>query len=230
LYLTIIAAIGAVLMLAFRKWRALAAITIWFGAIFLLYTAFYAGSVVYGVDWRFMIGLMAPFAILCGFGISGLSSCAEKLVHKFTKHSKFPMYAGMIISAILAITLFYVLYLNASTVFVNPASIQQAGDARFYENLVYNSSYLIPANCIVYTYDPTLFNINNRTAAQMSNIYNTSFYNSMKAKYPCAVLDEGYWCNTPGNICTQAEAAHNLTPIATATYTNGFTYGFYRIN
>jgi hypothetical protein len=230
LYLTILAAIGAILMIAFKKRRVLAAIVVWFGAIFLLYTAFYAGSVIYGVDWRFMIGLMAPFAILCGFAISGLSSCGEKLVHKIKKNGSLAMYAGMVISAILAVSLFYVLYINASTVFVNPASIQQAGDARFYENLVYNSSHLIPADCIVYTYDPTLFNINNRTATQMSNIYNASFYAAAQVKYPCAVMDIGYWCNTPGNLCTQAETTHNLTAIANATYTNGFTYGFYKIN
>ncbi len=230
LYLSILAVVGALLLVAFGKGRAFAALVLWFGAIFLLYTAFYAGSVVYGVDWRFMIGLMAPFAILVGFGVSGISRGAEIIVSKIRKHKQLPMYAGMAVSAILAASLFYVLYINASYVFLNPSSIQQAGDARFYENFVYNSSHLIPANCIVYTYDPTLFNINNRTATQMSNIYNSSFYSSAKIKYPCAVLDIGYWCNTPGNLCTQAEHTYNLTSIANATYTSGFSYGFYRIS
>jgi hypothetical protein len=228
LYLTILAIVGAALMVAFRKWKEFAAIAIWFGLIFLLYTAFYAGSVVYGVDWRFMISLMAPFALLCGFAISGISHCAEIAVSKL-KRKNLARYVGIAVSVVMGATLFYVLYLNASTVFVNPPAIQQAGDARFYENFVYNSSSLIPAGCMVYTYDPTLFNINNRNATQMSNIYNTSFYNSVQSHYSCAVLDVGYWCNTPGNICTQAETAHNTTPIATATYKNGFTYGFYRI-
>jgi hypothetical protein len=230
LYLTVLAIIGLLLMIAFGKGRALAAIAIWFGAIFLLYTAFYAGSVTYGVDWRFMIGLMGPFAILAGFGISGLSRGAEILASKIRKHKRLPMYAGMAVSAVLAASLFYILYLNSSYVFLNPASIQQAGDARFYENFVYNSSNLIPANCLVYTYDPTLFNINNRTAAQLSNIYNSSFYASAKANFSCQVMDVGYWCNTPGNLCTQAQSTYKLTPIATATYTSGFTYGFYRIS
>jgi hypothetical protein len=227
-YLTLLAIVGAILLLAFRKWRVLAALVVWFGAIFLLYTAFYAGSVTYGVDWRFMIGLMAPFAILCGFAISGISRGAERLLAKEGK--KMHTYAAFAIMAVLGISLFYVLYLNASAVFINPAAIQQAGDARFYENFVYNSSHLIPADCLVYTYDPTLFNINGRNATQMSNIYNESFYSSEQAQYPCTVMDIGYWCNTPGNLCTQAQATHNLTAIATATYTNGFTYGFYRVS
>ena len=201
----------------------------WFGAIFLLYTAFYAGSVTYGVDWRFMIGLMAPFAFLCGFAISGISKSVELMISKANK-GQAHTYAGYAVLAILGISLFYVLYLNAATVFVNPAAIQQAGDARFYENFVYNSSHLIPADCLVYTYDPTLFNINGRNATQMSNIYNSTFYSSEMAQYPCAVMDIGYWCNTPGNLCTQAQATHNLTAIATATYTNGFTYGFYKLS
>jgi hypothetical protein len=216
-------------MLAFRKWRPLAAVIAWFGAIFLLYTAFYAGSVIYGVDWRFMIGLMAPFAILCGFAISGISRGAEIAFSKL-KMARLSTYAGIAVSAILGVSMFYVLYLNAHTVFLNPSAIQQAGDARFYENFVYNSSQLIPADCLVYSYDPTLFNINGRNATQLSNIYNSSFYNTELTQYPCAVIDVGYWCNTPGNICTQAQSSHNLTAIATATYTNGFTYGFYKIS
>ena len=228
LYLTILAIVGVALLLAFGKGRELIAIALWFGLVFVLYTAFYAGSVVYGVDWRFMIALMAPFAMLCGFAISGLSKCTESAASKLAK-GKLATYAGIAALAILGISLFYVLYLNSSTVFVNPSAIQQAGDARFYENFVYNSSHLIPASCLVYSYDPTLFNINNRSAAQLSNIYDTNFYSSAQANYPCAVIDIGYWCATPGNICTQAESEFHTTPIATATYRSGFTYGFYRI-
>ncbi|MDE1865496.1 MAG: glycosyltransferase family 39 protein [Candidatus Micrarchaeota archaeon] len=229
LYLTILAIVGALLMIAFGKGRIMAALAIWFGVIFLFYTAFYAGSVVYGVDWRFMISLMAPFAILAGTGISDLSKAGEVLASKASKDKRLPMLCGAAISIALGASLFYVLYSNSAYVFIKPSAIQQAGDARFYENFVYNSSHLIPSGCLVYTYDPTLFNINNRTATQMSNIYNSSFFNASKANYPCLVLDKGYWCNTPGNLCTQAEHTYNLTSIANATYTNGFTYGFYRI-
>lgn len=229
LYLTILSILGAAALLVFGRSKVLAAILVWFFGIFLLYTAFYAGSVVYGVDWRFMIGLMAPFAMLCGFGISGISKLAEKIAAKI-EPKRIAKWAGVAVSFVLGVSLFYVLYLNSSTVFLNPASIQQAGDARFYENLVYNSSQLIPTDCLVYTYDPTLFNINNRSATQMSNLYNSTFVANAKQQFPCAVLDVGYWCNTPGNICTQAQHSDNLTPIATGTYTNGFTYGFYKIN
>jgi hypothetical protein len=229
LYFTILAIIGVILLVVFGKGKELTAIGVWFGIIFLFYTAFYAGSVVFGVDWRFMITLMAPFAILIGYSISGLSRSAEKLVSKVRKHSRIPQYVGLVVAAVLAVSLFYVLYINASTVFLNPTAIQQAGDARFYENFVYNSSSLIPADCLVYTYDPTLFNLVNKSASQLSNLYQAGFYNSSMAKFPCAVLDVGYWCNTPGNICSQAQHAYNLTALATATYSDGFTYGLYRI-
>lgn len=229
LYLTLLALVGAALLVAFGKRRELVAIAAWFGLIFLLYTAFYAGSVVYGVDWRFMISLMAPFAFLCGFAISGISSYAEKLASRIRK-GRTARYAGLAVCAILGVSLLYVLYLNSSAVFINPSSIQQAGDARFYENFVYGSSHLIPGNCLVYSYDPTLFNIVGRNSTQLSNLLNESFYSLQKYNFSCAVVDVGYWCNTPNNICTQAESGHNMTPIATATYTNGFTYGFYKIN
>ena len=220
---------------AVGKGKALSAIVIWFAAIFALYTAFYAGSVIFGVDWRFMIGLMAPFAILVGAAISGLSLLAESLISKLRKehnhhHTVLSKYTGVAVAIILGISLFYILYLNAGTVFVNPASIQQAGDARFYENFVYNSSRLIPANCLVYSYDPTLFNINNRSGSQMSNIYDQASSTRQRNSSPVQCLTKVTGATPPGNICTQAEHTYNLTPIATATYTNGFTYGFYKIS
>ncbi len=68
---------GAASMFIMRKRRELLALGIWFLFFFLLYDAFYAGSVTYGVDWRFMLSLIAQASIFAGFGVSALISLGE---------------------------------------------------------------------------------------------------------------------------------------------------------
>jgi hypothetical protein len=228
---TILAILGAVALAFLSRGRLLATFGIWFIPIFLLYTSFYAGSVLYGVDWRFMLGLVAQAALLGGFALSKIVGGAEHVAGMFARHRRYiKAITGWAVMAAVVAFLFYVIYLQAPLLAVSPANIPQAGDARFYENLVYNSSYKIPQGCLVYTYDPTLFNINNRTATQMGDLYDPSFYANASAKYGCSVIDIGYWCYTPGNICDTAYSEFNITPIATAKYPpTGNVYGFYRL-
>lgn len=222
---TILAMAGAAILFAKRMWREAAVLIVWFGALFLLYAAFYAGSPTYGVDWRFQLSMIAQISILAGAALGAFVAAGKKTAGRAGSAGAGYAALGLVIALLAAQT-----YLMVPFVSVNPASIQQAGDARFYENFVYANAARIPASCIVYTYDPTLFNINNRGAAQMSDIYNSSFYSAASARFNCSVLDIGYWCNTPNNICTSAESAYNLTPIADATYNRtGFTYGLYLI-
>ncbi|MCL4404679.1 glycosyltransferase family 39 protein, partial [Candidatus Marsarchaeota archaeon] len=74
---TALAIIGIALMLAMGYKRQLLAIAVWFGAFFVLYAAFYAGGVLYGVDWRFMLALSAQASILGGFAIYGIKEAAK---------------------------------------------------------------------------------------------------------------------------------------------------------
>jgi hypothetical protein len=225
---TILALLGALIMLIVPKdRRILAAIVIWFLVFFLLYAAFYAGSVVYGVDWRFMLSLIAQVCMLGGYAIAQILDKVGEYSKRITKNVK--IINGIALVLILVLV-FAPIYLLLPYLSVNPASIQQAGDARFYENFVYNESHLIPSQCLVYTYDPTLFNLVNRTGTQIGNIYNTSQVTQYRQQYSCLVLDYGYWCHTPNNECTYVNQSYNLVPIATATYnTLHYNYGFYYI-
>ena len=205
---TALAIIGAVLM-AFDKRRELLAVGIWFLAFFFIYTAFYAGSVTYGVDWRFMLSLVAQASIFGGFACSAIVNSAKG---KDTAGKS----RRIFIAAALLVLIGYSIYMLLPQLSISPSSIPQASDARFYENFVYNSSYLIPSSCAVFTYDPTLFNINNRSALQMSYAYDPQQVKQVEGNYSCLVADWGYWCYTPGNFCTNLNQSFNLTPIATA--------------
>jgi hypothetical protein len=233
-YFTVLALLGIAAMVVTKRTRIAAAVLVWFIAIFLLYTAFYAGAVTFGVDWRFFIGLMAETAILGGFALEFLS---EKIGSAISKLSKNRAHAQRVrslaiyaVALIFIASLFYTVYAEAPLLSITPSQIQQAGDARFYENFVYNQSNSIPENCLVYTYDPTLFNINNRTATQLSNIYDSNFYSNASSRYSCSVVDYGYWCYTPDNLCTNLNSTFALKSITNATYeNNGNKYSFYLV-
>ncbi|MDE1871068.1 MAG: glycosyltransferase family 39 protein [Candidatus Micrarchaeota archaeon] len=225
---TVLAILGAALMLLIGKSRRiLAAIGIWFLVFFFLYTAFYAGSVIYGVDWRFMLSLIAQSCMLGGFALAEILDLVEYHARKLARFSiAIKAIAVIAVLAILAAPIYHLLPLIS----VNPATIQQAGDARFYENFVYNSSYLIPRNCLIYTYDPTLFQLQNLTATQMDNLYNTTQTTQYMNEGKCLVLDYGYWCHTPNNECSYAPQSYNLVPLKLINYTpNKYDFGFYYV-
>ena len=84
-YLTALALLGVLAMVAANKEKVLASVLVWFALIFLLYTSFYAGAVTFGVDWRFFIGLMAETAILGGFALGFLTDTISRLASKLGK-------------------------------------------------------------------------------------------------------------------------------------------------
>jgi len=223
--ITLIAVFGVAVM-AFSMRREMTAIAIWFAAFFLLYTAFYAGSVLYGVDWRFMLSVMSQVALFAGFGAAYIIGIPSTLKKKSLRRP-LEILAAVAILAVIA----YAFYANMQQLAVKPSTIPQAPDARFYENFVYGNAHLINASCLVFTYDPTLFNINNRTAAQMSYVYDKTKVAQYKSQYGCLVADIGYWCYTPNNLCTGLNQSFTMTPIANATFApRGIKYGFYYLN
>ena len=118
----------------------------------------------YGVDWRFMLSLVAQASILGGFAAAEIVDLVNYYAKKLIKNPLFINGAALVI---LLFVIFFPIYKLMPLLSIRPSAIQQAGDARFDENFVYNSSYLIPTGCIVYSYDPTLFQLNNRTSTQM---------------------------------------------------------------
>lgn len=228
---TFLAILGAAFMVTSSKNRRIvAAIGIWFIVFFLLYAAFYAGSVIYGVDWRFMLSLVAQASMLGGFACAEMFDMVDYYAKRLIKSAMTVKAINAVALVAILALLFTPIYLLMPRLSVSPSNIQQAGDARFDENFVYNSSSAIPSNCLVYSYDPTLFQLVGRNSTQIGNLYNLTQTNQYMAQQKCLVLDYGYWCYTPNNECTYASQNYNLVPIATATYNAmGRTYGFYYV-
>ncbi|MGC8567880.1 MAG: glycosyltransferase family 39 protein [Candidatus Micrarchaeia archaeon] len=201
---TFIAIAGAIIMAASKKKKLVFALGIWFATLFFVYTSFYAGSVIYGVDWRFMISLMPPFAIFGGYALYSLFYYSGVIGERLEgKHLAFAF--KLISITVIIVLLAYPIYQLYPMLNINPSDIAQAQGARFYENFIYKNITKVPSNCLVLSFDPFFFNLNGLPAAQMYYIYNQSMYNYFKQKYSCIVLDYGYWCGTPsGTMCRDA--------------------------
>lgn len=235
LFFTILAIVGVGGLLLYSRNIAIA-LAFWFVAFFLLYTAFYAGAVIYGVDWRFMLSLVPPASLLGGFGCYTIVEWSTEAFRTRLRNvgRGLRMRPVHIRFATVAVILFVIAYSVAYMVpqlTVEPWNIGQANNARFYENMVYNYSHqYIPSGCIVFSYDPTLYNINGFAARQLSDIYNSGIYQNMSAQYGCTVVDYGYWCYTPNNLCSSLGQTYNMTPLFTDRFENtSMVYGFYLV-
>lgn len=229
---TFLALAGAATLLVDKR-RVLLAIGIWFLAYFFIYAFFYAGSPTYGVNWRFQLSLVAQACLLGGYGCYALIELTDDATRgAWKKLKKKGIYLSPVIipMVVLVFLIVYSFALHIPQLSISPANIIQAGNARFYENFVYNYSNLIPNKCAVFTYDPTLFIINNKTALQLSYIYNASEYANVSSEYPCLVVDYGYWCYTPDSFCSNLNQSFTLTNIVNETYQpDGEKFGFYYV-
>ncbi len=229
---TLFAIIGFLFMIFYKQKNELIAMVMWFITFFVLYTAFYAGAVIYGVDWRFMLALIYQACFFSGVGAGYLYELIGKILRIRKLSKKLRGTFAILGLTILFATIFYPLYALEPLLAIKPSAILQAGSARFDENFVYTNISAIPSNCLVFSYVPYLFNINGRAGAQMFYLFNDTFMANAEKNYSCLVIDYGYWCKTPNNICVPAMADYNTTPLKTATYYRGFynfTFGFYRI-
>ncbi len=225
---TLFAVLGGIAM-AFRKRREVIAVVLWFGAFFMMYTSFYAGSVLFGVDWRFMLEMVAPTSILGGYFASLSFTKGIKIRRKGALSFLRSKVVLAIAYAVVLVAIFYPLYAMAPLLGVKPANVIQAPDARFYEGFVYNSISAVPSSCLIFSYDPTLMIINGRTSAQIGYL-NGQSYSTYKSEYSCLVVDWGYWCYTPNNYCTTINQTFTLKSIVNSTFTEeNKTYGFYYV-
>ncbi len=248
---TVIAIFGAAIALYYKRYRKAAiSLIIWFVLFFVLYTSFYAGGVNYGVDWRFMLSLITPVAIFGGVFLNEILAFAERLAGRFRpprrkrgakprrgKRAKY-IFRKRLLTAIGILIIILIIAFPAygfiPIISMQPRDIQQAASARFYENFVYNSSYKIPSNCLVFSFDPMLFNLNNRSAVDIQNFGAANLTKNFSG-YGCYVIDVGYWCGTPsGSICASIMNSTTTEPIATAKYFRrnsnfNFTFGFYKV-
>ena len=216
---TVIAIIGAAFLLFGAKkkgYTALFMLVLWITAFYLFYSAFYAGSVLFGVDVRFMLIIYPAIAIFAGFGIAKLSSLAvdPRRPHK-GKALSVVVYAVLITAFAI-----YPFYNSISIITMNTSQMPQQQMALNAVNFIYRNAGKVPSNCLVFTFTPDVWYELNRSAAQVGYFGSSDpNFTRFASQFSCFVFDQGYWCTTgqyKNSVCTADIGSYSSSPIATA--------------
>ncbi len=234
--ITVAAIIGAALFMFERKYKGrfsvLLLLGIWAVAYYVFYDFFYAGSVLYGVDVRFMLEILPPLAILAGLGVFELSrGIAIALRMAFGAKSRYVLLLFIfMIAGALAAYPFVTLIPNIT---LKPQQMPQQSVILRAVNFIYDNYTKVPTGCLVFSFTPDLWYTLDRSSAQIGYLgsSNASF-ESFESQFSCYVLDYGYWCQvSPYQNTTCSTDLHNykIQPIATTNNSTGVSLGLYRI-
>jgi len=222
LLFTVFALIGSAYMF-FKNRRKLAVLATWFFLFLLLYSSFYAGSVLYGVDVRYMLAAYPPFIILSAVG-----------AYAITELPKGGRYKELLSLAIVALTLASFLFYTPS-ISTPAAKIEEARQARAYHELAMNMTKKlgdVGDNCYIMSHVPSIYIAEGKASLQTWNGQNAKVMDDLFNKTDCIVFDDGYWCNVEpykSSVCKQMFDGFNLEKIESYTDPTGPTYTFYRV-
>ncbi len=211
---------------------------LWAVGYYVFYGLFYAGSATFGVDVRFMLQVIPPMSILAGIGIGALSDAPAHLAKTKRNRSGSPALAYGAFAVLVILVLILEFYQNFPIFTLAPKSMPQQSVILNAINFFYANYSDVPANCMVFTYTPDIWYMENRSAAQISYLTSpgTTFSNDTK-NYRCFALDQGYWCNVPpetqtGGRCMNYVSGYNTSKLGYLQFNSSTgmqEYGFYRI-
>lgn len=177
---TIVALIGLVALIKNNP-RKFLLLSSWFGALFLLYLSFYAGSIYYGVDVRYVLPQYIPFSLICGFGFFSILNLSG---NKSDKNKFF-------IALISLMLIYFSIY--ALKMHVSPEQIQESHGARLYRDTVVNFASKQPDDCYFISHVSSIYSWLGKGHMQIWYVDKPEFDQILKEK-SCVIFDEGYWC------------------------------------
>ncbi|MGC8537632.1 MAG: ArnT family glycosyltransferase [Candidatus Micrarchaeia archaeon] len=241
---TIFAILGIIFLAKRKDTRNLALLLSWFLAIFVFYTAYYAGGALYsdGDDIRYFLLAFAPLSILASVALFGTYDLAVKRIklHHPNKKTKKHM-ATAIFLVLLAILLSEGLVQIFMIVAQNPSQYFAFAGERASYYLIESYYKSIPANAIVQTFKPPLWYL-----LGVPNIYVTwntipsyaqAYANLSKGGVyfdygvNCVEGARAYYQNT-SNICYNFMHTHITTPIVIEPFDKdswNTTLGLYKV-
>ncbi len=250
--ITIVAVAGALLFAmdarVKNRFSVLLLLGIWLLAYWTFYTFFYAGSAVYGVDVRFMLQLLPAISIFAGLAMMELAnmlSDPKRNVRELFTGAKaiggpgtsVIMRRSSLIAFILIVAIVvFPFTLLISDITLSPHAMPQQSVIYNAVNFVYNNIDAVPANCLVFTFTPDLFEEFNRSAAQIGYMNgNETVSSNVTGHFSCYVLDYGYWCVVPPNYnttCKNIVGQYKLQPLASQNSGSQYSppnVSFYRL-
>ncbi|MEM5773043.1 MAG: hypothetical protein QXL86_02335, partial [Candidatus Aenigmatarchaeota archaeon] len=177
---TLVACLGLILLLKnnFRKFLILLC---WFGSLFLMYASFYAGSVYYGVDVRYVLPQYVPFSLICGFGFYSILNFMKKFVSE----------KKAFIFLIFLLLVYFSTYLQK--MHIPPEEIEESYGARLYRSSVVNFASKQSDDCYFISHVSSIYSWLGKGHMQIWYVYQPEFESLLKDKN-CVIFDESYWC------------------------------------
>ncbi len=234
---TILAAAGMALFAfnggARNRFAILLVILLWIASYFLFYSFFYAGSVEFGVDSRFMLEILPPLSIAAGLGIVWVVGLAGSACKNLAGRdpNRFFAYGAVVALFILAVAYPFAAFVPYLT--LAQQNLPQEGIALNAVNFIYQNYTDVPPNCLVFSFTPDIWYALNRSSAQIGYLGSTDAnFTKFAGRYSCYVLDYGYWCSVPpyqNTTCSTAISDYKLEPLVKTNRSIGSGFNFYRI-
>jgi hypothetical protein len=193
-FLTALAVFGLMLLILSGRWRVAAFLLIWFLSFFLLYCAFYAGSVRYGTDVRYTLAYY-PALILLAASV-GLAMKPRAL---------------LLLSAVL---IGYFAMTALPQVTTPGPAIREAEGARAYR--VFAMDFQFPPNCTVFSHVSSMYLDRGIPSGQLWYLETPDVFS--QANSTCLIFDYGYWCSVPpfrDTQCANLLATHSYQKLGT---------------
>ncbi|MCD6403551.1 MAG: glycosyltransferase family 39 protein [Candidatus Aenigmarchaeota archaeon] len=191
-----------------------------FLTLFFLYVSFYAGSVYYGVDVRYVLPQYIPFSMLSGLGLFTL----------FNSLSKYAKKEEVILMLIVLVLIYFSSYIPK--IHVTADSIEEASDARAYRNFAIMFASTQPDDCYFVSHVSSIYSWMGKGHMQVWYVYRPEFDSIIKEK-DCVIFDEGYWCaiDVPeSQSCVEFGEKYELELLERFNDTkHNKVYSFYRI-
>ncbi len=246
-YTTALAALGLLILIinSIRKqsemYNLLLLTLTWIMVYYIFYDFFYAGSVTYGVDVRFMLEIFPPIAILAGVFASELGNLSRLYVGnkkgqrlKETPNAVLFGYSIWALVLIIAVIMPFTMY--SSDITILPSQMPQQSDILAAISFFYANYTAVPSNCLVFSYTPDIWYEVNRPSAQIGDLTSPDSNFTLFAKnYSCFVLDVGYWCSisqSTQETCfnfAKPHALKDLSSVSAPQVGQNITFGLYRI-
>lgn len=189
-------------------------ILISFFSILFLYSSFYAGSVLWGVDVRYMLPLYPFFSILVGLGCNYLTK-------------QFNINSLMLVFLLFIYFSFYIPLIS-----IPAENIEEAYSARFYRKFAVSFAKRYPENCYFISHVTSLYSVLGKGHMQIWYVYKNEFDQMIKDK-DCIIFDKGFWCGIKGDeskTCTILTEKYKSEEIESIIDTKrNVKYTFYNI-
>lgn len=194
-------------------------LAVWFSAIFLLYSSFYAGSVKYGVDVRYALLQYPPLLMLAAYGMYYATQLKMKM-------KNFEFIATVLLVAAVAVS--FLIYLPTVT---TPAEkIQEAIQARVYHDFAVQHISSLNKSCFVLSHDPSIYLVAGQPSMQSWMGTDKKIMAEVWNKTDCVIFDTDFWCGIEPYKSSECKTIFTEYPASFKIAETSNTYGNYSLH